>query len=105
MDCVVIEIPEKNDSISRVVLDGVQYFVRFTYNDTFDYWTFGLMDALENPILSGVKIVPNYPINLFAGTDQIPAGIFAVLTELERVGHDDFKNGLAQFVYVPENQS
>ena len=37
-----IEVPDKNDSISRITLSGKEYYIRFTYNPSYDYWSFGL---------------------------------------------------------------
>lgn len=64
-------------------------------------WTFGVSDSLSNPIRMGIKIVPKMPLNLFCGTLDMPNGVFGVLTDLEKVGRDDFTNGKAKFVYVP----
>ena len=100
-DYTIIEVPDMNDSVSRIVLCGKQYQIRFTYNDTFDYWTFGLYDSLGEPIRIGVKIVPQMPLNLFWGTDLMPFGVFGVLSDLERIGRNDFVNGKAQFIFGP----
>lgn len=101
MEYIVIEVPDMNDSVSRVVLNGKQYLIRFTYNDTGGYWCFGLSDALGTPILVGVKVVPQFPLNLFYGLAELPEGVFGVFSELEKVGRDDFKNGKASFAFVP----
>ena len=34
MDYTVIEVPDMNDSVSRISLQGSQYQLRFTWNDT-----------------------------------------------------------------------
>lgn len=101
MDYIIIEVPDLNDSISRIVLLGKQYQLRFTWNDTGGFWSFGLMDSLGTPLLIGTKIVPQFPLNLFYGTENIPLGVFAALTEKERIGRQDFVNGKAQFVFIP----
>lgn len=101
MDYIIIEVPDMNDSISRIVLLGKQYQIRFTWNDTGGFWSFGLMDSLGTPLLIGTKIVPQFPLNLFYGTENIPLGVFAALTEKERIGRQDFVNGKAQFVFIP----
>lgn len=36
MDYTIIEVPDMNDSVSRVVLSGTAYLIRFTYNDSKD---------------------------------------------------------------------
>lgn len=105
MKYIIIEVPDKNDSVSRITLLGKQYHIRFTWNDTGGYWTFGISDSLENSIVIGTKIVPNYPLNLFWG-NKTPFGIFAALTEVkntENIGRDDFTNGKARFVFIPAN--
>ena len=104
MDYTIIEVPDMNDSVSRVVLDNVAYQIRFTYNMTGDYWKFGLADSQGKPIVQGVKIVPNFPLNLFLGSGDIPFGVFAALTKLDRIGRHDFQNNKARFVYCPAKQ-
>lgn len=101
MDYIIIEVPDLNDSISRIVLLGKQYQLRFTWNDTGGFWSFGLIDSLGAPLLIGTKIVPQFPLNLFYGTDNLPLGVFAALTEKDRIGRQDFVNGKAQFVFIP----
>lgn len=101
MDYIIIEVPDLNDSISRIVLLGKQYQLRFTWNDTGEFWSFGLMDSLGTPLLIGIKIVPQFPLNLFYGTENLPLGVFAALTEKDRIGRQDFVNGKAQFVFIP----
>jgi hypothetical protein len=101
VDYIIIEVPDLNDSISRIVLLGKQYQLRFTWNDTGGFWSFGLMDSLGAPLLIGTKIVPQFPLNLFYGTDNLPLGVFAALTEKDRIGRQDFVNGKAQFVFIP----
>ena len=98
---IIIEVPDMNDSMSKIVLNDKQYFIRFTYIDTFDYWLFGLHDSQNEPIRTGIKIVPQMPLNLFCGTDEMPDGVFGVLTDLERIGRDDFKTEKAKFIFAP----
>lgn len=101
MDYIIIEVPDMNDSVSRIVLNGTAYQIRFRYNDTKDYWTFSLYNALGEPIVLNIKLVPNFPLNLFYGVTKLPDGVFGVMTKLDRIGRDDFKNGKAQFIFCP----
>ncbi len=101
MDYIIIDVPDMNDSVSRISLLGKQYQLRFTWNDTGRYWMLGVMDSLGTPLLLGVKLVPQFPLNLLFGRDDMPSGIFAVLTEKESIGRQDFVDGTAQFVFVP----
>lgn len=101
MDLTIIEVPDMNDSMSRIVLNGKAYQIRFTWNDTGCYWKFGLYNSQNEPIVIGIKIVPRYPLNLFYGVTKLPDGIFGVMTKLDRIGRKDFADGKAQFVFCP----
>ena len=101
MNYTVIEVPDRNDSMSRVVLNGTPYFIRFSYNDTGDYWKFGLYSTQNEPIVIGIKIVPQFPLNVFYGVTKLPDGVFGVISRLERIGRNDFKNGNAKFIFCP----
>ena len=101
MDYIIIEVPDMNDSMSRVALGDVYCQIRFTYNDTKDYWYFGIYDDKGEPVAIGIKIVPQAVLNQFFGADELPYGAFGVLTSLDRIGRDDFKNGNAKFIYTP----
>ena len=101
MEYTIIEVPDMNDSVSRVVLAGTAYHIRFTWIDSAGYWTFGLYDTQDNPIVIGVKIVPRFPINVFYSLTRMPTGIFGVMTKLDRIGRNDFTEGNAQFIFCP----
>lgn len=101
MEYTIIEVPDMNDSVSRVVLNGTAYLIRFTYNDTKDYWKFSLYNAQSEPIVIGIKIVPRFPLNVFYGVTKLPDGVFGVFSKLDRIGRNDFANGNAQFAFCP----
>lgn len=101
MDYIVIEVPNMNDSMSRIVLNGTAYQIRFTWNDTGGYWKFSVYDSQGKPIVVGIKIVPRFPINLFFGVTRLPSGVFGVMTKLDRIGRWDFADGKAQFIFAP----
>ena len=97
---IEIQVPDMNDSVSRIVLCGKQFYIRFTYNDTCGYWTFGLSDSLQRTIRAGIKIVPQFPLNLFCGSEDMPLGVFGALSDLEKIGRNDFKDGKATFIFA-----
>lgn len=101
MEYIIIEVPNKNDSMSRIVLKDKSYQIRFTYNDTKDYWKFSLYTAQNEPIVVGIKIVPRFPLNVFYGVTRLPDGVFGVMTNLDRIGRNDFANGNAKFIFCP----
>ena len=68
---VYIKVPDMNDSVSSLVIDGIEYRIRFTYNEKFDYWSFGLYNSKQEPIIAMTRIVPNFLFCFF-----IPLQIF-----------------------------
>ena len=99
-----INVPDMNDSFLRVILEGETYLFRFTYNDRYDYWTFGVYITEEIPIMTGMKMLPCLPLNQYFRADRMPRGIFGVITEQEKVGRYSFVNDEAKFVFIPENE-
>ena len=94
-----IYVPDMNDSFSRVLLDGTEYLLRFTWNDTKGRWYFGVYTVLREPI------VPQFPVNMQYIDKRLPPGIFGVYTNLEAVGRSDFTNGKAIFAYVSSKEA
>lgn len=97
----VITVPDYNDSFSRVVLAGKEYIIRFSYNFSGDYWTFGIFDHNQNPYVKGIKIVPNSPLNFFYLCHGLPEGLFGALSTKQAIGRNDFKENRAQFIFFP----
>lgn len=95
----LVPLKEEFDSIEEALIKDYQ--IRFTWNDTGGYWKFSVYDPQGQPIVVGIKIVPNFPINLFYGVTRLPTGVFAVMTKLDRIGRKDFANGNATFVFCP----
>lgn len=100
MKNVFISVPDLNDSFSRIVILGSEYLIRFTYNDTYGFWSFGLYHPNKEPIVQNLKIVPNFPLNLFIGVNNMPNVYFACKSNLENIGRNDFKNEAAKFYYI-----
>lgn len=98
---IKIEVPDMNDSISRVTLANKEFLIRFTWNDTHGYWSFGIYDTEEKPLIHATKIVPYSPLNHFYTSRELPDGIFGCTTNQKTVGRDDFKNGVAEFIFIP----
>lgn len=95
----VITVPDYNDSFSRVVLAGKEYLIRFSYNFSGDYWTFGIFDHNQNPYVQGIKIVPNSPLNFFSLCHGLPEGLFGALSAKQNIGRNDFKENHAQLSF------
>lgn len=98
---IYIKVPDRNDSMSSLSIDGVEYRLRFTYNEKCDYWSFGLYSSAGEPIIAMTKIVPNFPIFHYYTYTEIPDGIFGCLSDTDHVGRQAFNDKTAEFVYIP----
>ena len=96
-----IQVPDRNDSLSDLSIDGTLYRLRFTYNEKYDYWSFGLYDADRQPISPMTRVVPNFPLLHFCTERALPDGVFGCLSQSEVVGRQAFNDGTAEFVYLP----
>ncbi len=96
-----IDVPDRNDSISVLSIDGKEYGLRFTYNEKYGYWSFGLYEEESSPIIAMTRIVPNFPLLHFYTGSNIPDGVFGCISDVETVGRDAFVNRTAEFVYIP----
>lgn len=96
-----IQVPNMNDSFSRVILCRQEYLIRFMYNGTCDYWLFGVYDKNKRILLQHRKIVPLCPLTHFDVSVGIPQGIFGCFTNLKHVGRNDFLSGKAEFAFIP----
>lgn len=102
MEYLVIAVPaNQNDFIMRVMLDGTMVHIHMSYNSGGDYWTIGFYDVDNKPIVDGIKIVPNFPLNFFYTAHDIPQGLLFVQTSLTKVGKNAFASGDAKLCYVP----
>ena len=99
-----IKVPDLNDSFSSLSIDGREYWLRFTYNETHDYWSFGIYRADKTPIVTMTKIVPNFPLLHFYNDEDLPDGVFGCITNLTAVGRNAFNEGLAEFCYIPNTE-
>jgi hypothetical protein len=99
-----IAVPDYNDSFSKVALDGTEYLLRFTWNDVSMRWYFGVYTVLREPIVQGLKLVPQYPLNLQYIDERLPPGIFGVYSKLSAIGRSDFLDGKAIFAYIPSSE-
>ena len=97
-----ISVPNLNDSFSRIVLDNVQYLLRFTWNEAAKRWSFGLYTLQREPIVVGIRLVPNFPLNLQVVDDGFPPGVFGVFCNFESIGRNCFAEDRATFAYIPK---
>jgi hypothetical protein len=99
-----IEVPSQNDSVSRITLEGREFYIRFTYNPTYDFWSFGLYTTTLSPILPMTKIVPNVPLLHYYKYTDLPEGIFFCVSNKDRIGKGDFDGKSTAMAYIPSDE-
>lgn len=56
-------------------LDGQDYVFRFLWNQREGTWFFSLLDADEDPIVEGLKVVVNLPLLRLVTDERKPPGV------------------------------
>ena len=100
-----ISLPtSNNDYLFRCLLDGKSTVLHMAYNSTDDCWTIGFCDDSGNPIVDGIRVVPNFPLNIWYVAYDIPQGALFVSTSESKVSRYDFDNGIATLCYIPSGE-
>lgn len=104
----VVEIPVpvgRFDAEIQIALDGVTYGMRFRYNTRMDAWFLDLSDEEGVPILSGRRIVVDWPL-LERRSRAVPPGhLYAFDTTLRQQdpGRDDLGTRVL-LLYIDESE-
>lgn len=99
-----IAVPDRNDSIMRVNLDGVFYNLRTTWNEYGQFWLLGVYDAAMNLLIGMERLSPGAIWNFFYSGVIGPPGLLGVITESDTVSRTDFATGKAILVYIPASE-
>ena len=97
-----IYVPDKNDSLSKVVLSGTTYYLRFTLNGRYGYWSIGLYDASKNPMLPMTKISPCIDLFQFYPYIGFPEGHLVCVSQEDDVDTDAFTEARARMFYFTD---
>ena len=100
---IYIDVPDMNDSKSRITLSGKEYIIRFTYASLHDNWYFSLYSAQDELILGMTKIVPLFPLTEYYTSVDLPDGKFGCITNLSHIGRSAFRDGAASIAYIPNS--
>lgn len=63
----------------RSKLDGREYVIAFVWNEREARWFFDLADENGDPIVSGVKVIPNFPLLRRVVDARCPPGELAAV--------------------------
>ena len=68
----------------KTILDGVNYTLVFSYNDRTSVWDMCVQDSSGTPLVDGISMVPDYPLNYRFNYGQVPGmppGLFFLIDE------------------------
>ena len=78
MKFVNLPLYQKYDYNYSINLEGESYNLRFTYNQIMKLYTLSVSDQDGNKLISGVGLVPNYPILLDYNVSSLTGAIVMV---------------------------
>ncbi len=58
----------------QIQLDNIIYFLNFTWNALNEFWVMDIYNRNEEPLILGIKIVPNYPLLAQFTVQGMPPG-------------------------------
>jgi hypothetical protein len=67
--------------VQRTTMDGVDYLLRFQFNQRLGRWFVDVRDVEENPIAMGLPLVVNYEIGRWVVDERWLAGRLATLDQ------------------------
>lgn len=97
--------PETTDQLLRVELDGNPYSLRILWNERFGYFSLSILTADDEPILTNIKMVKNYPLIGRFKDPRLPFGDLYFVQEkgsVDRPGYSDLGATFGLYYYEPD---
>ena len=102
-----LEVPLRTDIYAytqKTAIEGVVYTLGLKYNSRMGRWVLDIMDAAGEMLLSGIKMLINYPMTRrFIGRiEGLPEGHFIIVDETgqeRNPGRDDLGDDI-KLIYV-----
>ena len=71
---LIIPFNDNGSWREQIQLDNIVYFLNFTWNGLNEFWTMDILNRNEEPLILGIKIVPNYPLLSTYTVEGMPPG-------------------------------
>ncbi|MDF3793519.1 hypothetical protein P3S48_22845, partial [Enterobacter hormaechei] len=89
----------------QAVFDDTPVTLRLRWNERFGFWSLGIYDRESLPIITGVKLVQNYPLLKNFSFDNFSGDIYFIRTYGEKVRPDiDSIGGDHLLVYATKEE-
>ncbi|HGD3582234.1 hypothetical protein ACE3KB_06445 [Enterobacter hormaechei subsp. oharae] len=93
------------DQTLQAVFDDTPVTLRLRWNERFGFWSLGIYDRESLPIITGVKLVQNYPLLKNFSFDNFSGDIYCIRTYGEKVRPDiDSIGGDHLLVYATKEE-
>jgi hypothetical protein len=104
---LVLQVADQNSQAIEAVLDETLFFIVLDWNSSNQNWTMGIRNSAYQSIISGISLVPNFPLTYQFRYSDMPAGELVVLYPKYRNGpipRDGFIAGAYQLCYVTADE-
>lgn len=91
---------DANDQIIEAQLDGGVFNLGLSWNEEGQLWTLSIRDLNLSYLVSGIAVVPNWPLLSQFRQPSFPVGEIAVYAPHGvRLNRNSFKDGIAYMAY------
>jgi len=101
-----IIVPIKNDENHQITitLDNEVFKLRFLYSDLNDSWCFDIYNQDNDPLLTNIRLVPNFPLIKQYVNTGLPKGDFVCDGNINTasITRDSFSKNGFQILYLTE---
>ena len=102
-------IPIKDDPnhTFTINLDSKLLKLEFLYNSLFDFWAMTIYNDLDDTLIAGVKIVPNYLLLYNNKASGLPSGDFycEISDFSSSIGRNSFSSKEANLLYLTKEET
>lgn len=100
---LAIGLLDANDQIVECSLDGRAYYVGMAWNEAGALWTMSVRDLDRQVLVSGIRVVPLFPLLRQVRRPELPPGEIGVECVPGTVlGRHSFVDGAAALAYFTE---
>jgi len=98
---IAFNLLNANDQLIEAELDDLAYYLGVSWNEAGQLWTLSVRDLDRQILVSGIRIVPLYPLLKQVRRPELPPGeIIVDCAEGYTLKRDSFTTGVASLWYV-----
>lgn len=103
---IQIFVPDTNDSLTEVELDGMTYFLRLSWNSEARQWVLAIENAYNELIVAGIAVVPDTGLLTGYRHLAVPAGELVALAPDRRdtISRSALPSGEVALLYIDASE-